>query len=165
MVEIIYENDFVLALGALAGNDAVAGVTKVKAANLQGFRVAKVRIAAQLDQKTTAEGPLVWGLAANMSAAQIEAAIEITRTSSTGTTQKGPGAWLKILGLIPFAMTAGPITGSNNLSAEMMEVLVNWSTIEGQDFSLFVYNQGAGAITTGAFILAVMEIYGVWLRD
>ncbi len=165
MVEIQYEHDGILAVGALAANDAISADTKIDATRLQGFRIAKLRMAASMTLKTTAEGPLIWGIACNMVAAQVESAIEIDPQSIAGTTQKAPGAWLKILGQIPFDFTNGPILGSNGVSAEMVEIMVNWSVIEGQPFVVWVYNQGSGGMTTGAQLLYTMEIFGVWLRD
>lgn len=169
MVVIQYENDFVLAIGALAANDAVNGQTKIDSTRLNGFRIAKVKIVATLRGKTASEGPLLWGLCCNMNAAELEAAIEADPQSSVADNDKGEGQWLSILGMIPFGMTAGPLTSTGGAiagaAAHMDDHKVNWSVIEGKTFDLFVYNMEGSAVTTGGIIEAAMEIFGVWLRD
>ncbi len=172
MVEIQYEQDIQFALSTLGAATALKAATKVDASRLNGFRIAKVNVAATLRNKTASEGPILWGLQCNMSAADIKAAIESDPQSSTADNDRGDGTWLKILGLIGFPTTDAPLTGgvgpgatAVSLVAHMMEVKVNWSVIEGQDFSVFAFNMGSGALTTGTIIDAVLEIFGVWLRD
>ncbi len=167
MVVITYEHDLSFALGALAANTALKGATKIDSSRLNGFRVAKVRLAATIRGKTTDEGPILWGLSANMSAAEIKAAIEADPQDSTADNSKGEGAWLTFLGQITHGSVEGPLTGGigPDVSAPVMDVKVNWSVLEGKDFSLFAYNMDSGALTTGATIAAVLEIFGVWLRD
>ncbi len=172
MVEVQYEQDIQLALSTLGAGTALKAATKIDSARLNGFRIAKVNIAATLRNKTASEGPIVWGLQCNMSAAEIKAALEADPQDSTADDDKGDGQWLKILGFVgvtatdaPLTSDAGPGATAVSLAARMMEVKVNWSVIEGKDFSLFAFNIGSGALTTGTIIDAIMEIFGVWLRD
>ncbi len=170
MVEINYEEAFVFPLGTLAAKDIIALVTKIDSARLNGFRIAKIRIAAAVTAKTAAEGPLAWGIGCNIGAASIEAAIEADPQSKVADNVRGDGTWIKTLGIIPLEMTAGALTGTtgggaSGHAAGMDEYVVNWSVIEGQEFNVWAYNMGTGALTTGAVIHSFMEIMGVWLRD
>ncbi len=170
MVEISYEEDGLLTLSTLGALAAISQATKIDASRGNGFRVSKVNIAAQVEGKTAAEGPLIWGLSANMTAAQVKAAIEADPQNRTADNVRGAGQWLKFLGVIGLNQTEGALTGPaggipSSASMQFMEVPVNWSVIEGQNFQLFVYNTFGSALTTGTLIRFYMEIFGVWLRD
>ncbi len=103
-----------------------------------------------------------------MNAAEIESAIESDPQDSAENDDRGSGTWLKPLGIIPLNMTGGPITGvggtESAAAALFLEVMVNWSVMEGHDFTVWAYNMG-GALTTGAILTFFVEYFGVWLRD
>lgn len=164
MVIINYEEDGSLALGTLESLNAISGATKIDATRLQGYRIAKVDLSMTVKAKTAAEGPICFGIACNMSAAEVEKAIEADPQSSTDDNERGEGGWLKMLGIIPVSAIAGPITGTISGAAQMITVMVNWSVIEGKEFTVWAYNMGA-QLTTGTIISWIMEIFGVWLRD
>lgn len=163
-VVIGYEEDLEFTLGALGANDAIAQATKIDATRLNGFRVSKVRISAVVRAKTASEGPISWGLLANYSAAELEAAIEADPQSSTDDNVRGDGQWLTHLGLIGQEIVAAPLTGGG-LVAQPIEVMPNWSVIEGKNFSIWAHNQDGSALTAGTIINAFCEFFGVWLRD
>ncbi len=170
MVVILYDQDLSLGLGTLAAVDAIAQAGKIDASRLNGFRIAMLRIVATVTGKTTAEGPLIWGIACNMDAAEIEAALEADPQSSADDDERGVGQWLKILGMIPLETTFGALTGgpggpsAGSAVATPMDVKVNWSVLEGKEFVIWAYNQGA-ALTSGTIITCAIEYFGVWLRD
>ncbi len=166
-LEISYENNGALVLSTLASLDAVNADFKIDASRGSGFRVAKTRIAAVLKGKTAIEGPILWGMACNLSAAEVESAIEADPQTRVDDNSRGQGTWIKMLGLIGINMTAGPLTGGVGLqtgAASFIDVKVNWSVIEGQALTLWAYNLGA-QLSTGSIIQFVAENMGVWLRD
>ncbi len=166
MVEIQYESGLnVLGLGTLAAKDAVNVDTNIDASRLQGFRVASINIAAVVSGKTASEGPIMWGLSCNMTAAEVESSIEADPQDSTVETDHGKGQWLKIMGLIPLASTSGSLTGDGSNVAKPDHLKINWSVIEGKNMSVWAYNLDSSPLTTGTLITYVMEIFGVWLRD
>ncbi len=164
---ISYENNGALVLSTLGSLDVVNADFKIDASRGSGFRIAKTRLAATLKGKTATEGPILWGLACNLAAAELEEAIEADPQTSVDDEKRGEGTWIKMLGLIGINMTAGALTGNgggNDGAASFMDIVINWSVIEGQAFTLWAYNLGA-ALTTGSIIQFTAENMGVWLRD
>ncbi len=170
MVIVQYDQDLSLSLGTLGAVDAIAQASaKIDAGRENGFRIAKLNIMGTLTGKTATEGPIAWGIACNMNAAEIELAIESDPQDSAENDDRGVGTWLKPLGMITLEQTAGPLTGGGSGGtqggvATMIEVKVNWSVLEGHDFTVWAYNQGS-ALTTGAILTFFVEYFGVWLRD
>ncbi len=164
-----YDNNFTLTVGALTTLNAIYQASRIDGSRLQGWKEIYCEITAQVTGKTSAEGPLLWGLAANLTAAQLEVIIEEDPQSRTSPITRAPGSWLKVLGMIPLLTNAAPLTGGtgdgSDGAANPLRVKVNWSIPESLDFGMFVYNMGAGTLTTGTVIHAYMEHYGVWLRD
>ncbi len=167
MVEIGYDEDFVLPLGTLGAGVVISQQTKIDASRLNGFRVAMIRMSAMLSGKTTAEGPIAWGIACNMDAAEIEAAIEADPQDRTKSDAKGEGQWLKHLGLIGLGATELGLTGAGALvnKADPIDIKINWSVIEGENFVMWARNMDTSALTTGTLLTAFIETFGVWLRD
>ncbi len=166
---MLYDNNFTLAVGALASLDAIYQASKIDGSRLQGWKEIYCEITAQVTGKTSAEGPLLWGLAANLTASQIEVILEEDPQSKTTPITRADGSWLKVLGMIPLLTNAAPLTGGtgdgSDGAANPLRVKVNWSIPEGLDFGMFVYNMDSSVVTTGTLIRAYMEHYGVWLRD
>ncbi len=159
-----------LVVGALTTLNLISQALKIDGTRLQGYRLAKMRIAVQLEGKTATEGPLIWGFSANMTEAQTELALESDPQGKARDIARGDGSWIKIMGLIPVAFTVGPLTGagggtSQTLVAELIDVKVNWSITEGNDFRIWVYNMDTSTITTGTILTLVGEFFGVWLND
>ncbi len=170
MVIIQYESDLELALSTLGAATGIVVNTKIDSSRLNGFRVAKTRIAATLTGKTAGEGPIAWGLSANLSAAEIKAIIEADPQDKTRDDSRGVGAWLTYMGIIPLEMTAGGLTGPAGGGAaghpvQMEALKVNWSILEGKGFNVWAFNMDTGALTGGTIITCVMENMGVWLND
>ncbi len=164
MVEITYDSDAVLALGTLAASAVGVQPTRVDATRTQGWRTAMLRIVATLAGKTTAEGPILWGIACNLDATQINAVLIGDPQNATEDDDHGAGQWLKILGLIDLAATEGPLTGPSEI-AQPIDIKVNWSTIEGEAVVVWARNNGGSPLTTGGLITFSIENFGVWLRD
>ncbi len=168
MVIIQYDHDNSFPLSTLGANTAILGATKIDSTRLNGFRIAKVRITAAITGKTTAEGPIAWGLCCNLTAARLKAIIEADPQASTEDDEHGSGEWLMHMGMMTLATTAGPLTGGlggPNVAAQHEEHKINWSVIAGKSFDLWAYNMSGSPLTTGAIIQSFQEIFGVWLRD
>ncbi len=169
MVDIQYEEDLTLALSTLGAATAIAQVSRIDSSRENGFRIAKLRIAALLEGKTAAEGPLSWGISCNMSASDIGTAIKADPQAAVNqNAARGEGTWLKMLGLIALGATNAALTGTpggDDKIAMFDEYVINWSVPEGQNFQIWAFNMDTGALTTGSLITAAMEIFGVWLRD
>ncbi len=163
----IYDNDFTVTLSTLGNLTAIFGNNKIDGAS-NGFKVIYSEITAQFTGKTAAEGPVLWGLAANLSVAQLATILaEDPAGSRTAPIDRSPSSWLKVLGMMTLAGTAGALTGSasgDNQTARPMRVKVNWSVPEGDQFEVFAYNIGS-ALSGGTLIRGYIEHYGVWLRD
>lgn len=158
---ISYDENLALALGALASLDAISANTKVDNNRLQGFRVIKVRVVGSFLGKTTAEGPIIWGLASGLTAQNIEDIIESDPQSPQADDERGAGAWIKLLGQIENGATSGTLTPG----MPFIDVDVNWSTPESQSFAVWAYNQDGAPLSTGTVLVFGLDIIGVWLRD
>lgn len=157
---IIYD-DVELALGALAGKDAIAAPSKIDASRENGFRVMKTEYWMIFYGKTTAEGPIMVGLAPNLAAASIEETIEADPQSRTDDQvtpdSKRPVFPLEIIDYTEVDMT--------NLQPYKGEVKIRWSIPEGNNLNWFAYNMNAAGLTTGTVVRIFAKHYGVWLRD
>ncbi len=165
MVEVQYDETAFVTIGALLALDAVTGVSKIDAARLNGFRISKIKCFPKLTGKTTAEGPLMFGIAANMSAGQIEVALENDAQSSAEDNQIGKGQAIWPLCMIPKDSTGDAVNGATIFPPEGFEVKLNWSVIEGKALLYWVYNVSGSTVTTGAVVHVFSQIFGVWLRD
>ncbi len=162
-----YDHDTQLTLGTLGGNDLIAQPSKIDQSRTRGFRVTKSRIFAEMIGKTTAEGPLMFGIAANASAAEIEAIIEADPQNPHDDDSRGKGVFIKLLRLIgqdelqiPLASAPGQL-----MEFELSYGKNGWSIPQGEALSYWAYNMQAGALTTGTIFNIAAEHLGVWLRD
>ncbi len=163
-LEVQYDEAAFVSIGALGALDVVTGVSKIDAARLNGFKVIKSEIFANLHGKTANEGPIMFGLACNMTAAQIEAALEADPQSSVESDEKGDGQMLKPLGIIGKHVTGGSVDPINFPPSGWSKD-VKWSIIEGQTLLYWVYNMSGSTLTSGATINIFAQHFGVWLRD
>lgn len=163
MSEVVqqFDEDLSQGLGALAANDVIAAVTKTDGSRTQGFRLSKVRICGRFSAKTATEGPIAWGISCNGGGTDVENAIEADPQNSSDDDVRGSGLYIKPLGIIGVEETQGSL----HEGMPHLDVKVNWSVPEGENFSLWFYNMGSGALTTGTLIHAFIEKFGVWLRD
>ncbi len=160
-----FDADANLTLGALGGNDVIAQNSSIDGSRAQGFRIMKSEIFMTLTGKTTAEGPIIWGVACNMDAAEIEAAMEADPQDRNADDSRGEGTFIKILDVIGLVEVTRPTT--NSLNSPLFKVSYGrngWSIPEGQNLSFWAMNVGA-ALTSGTVLLFSAEHFGVWLRD
>ncbi len=162
-----YENNGTLTLGTLGSLDVISAAGKNDGNRNTGFRYTKTSIWFTMDGATTNEGPIMVGVAANCSAAEIEAAMEADPQDQNDAPSRGAGMFIKPLFIIgedelqiPLASAPGPDKmfsfsyGKNG-----------WSVQEAEQWSVWAYNMDPSALTTGTVIRFFAEHFGVWLRD
>lgn len=152
-----------MTLGALAAYDVITQASKIDAARKNGFRVLKTEYFFDIDGKTAGEGPIVVGLAANQTAAEIEEAIEADpqgKVDDVENQQAKRPVW-------PLEIFGSKIGDTNleNESTRKGELTPRWSAPEGDGFSWWAYCLDAGGLTTGCTVVIFAKHYGVWLRD
>ncbi len=168
IMEQQFDHDSNITFGALVAATVAFGNSKMDAARAQGFRLIMSRITAKLTGKTTAEGPLMFGICCNVpTVAELKAYLENDPQGISSDDAKGKNWFVKILGQIPLAAVSDSDVGFRLLEADIVEVKYGkngWSIPEGSFFNYFVYNMGS-TLTTGGVITIAAEHFGVWLKD
>ncbi len=166
--EYLWE-DVTITLGTLAALDLIAATSGVlDGATEQGFRVFDGSFAADLDGKTTAEGPVVVGLSLNLSGSNIESIMEAKPGSKFEVINTFPGSWIRPLWMLHRSATAGMLSLDGNARAigTFMHIpKIQWSIPEGEFATWWAYNLFGSALTTGTTIRIFGSYYGVWLND
>lgn len=155
-------DDVVLTLGTLAGNTVLSVDSKIDASRESGFKLIDGRFTGQFASKTDGDGPYWWGIACNLSSAQIQAILTEDIQNRADPIARGPSSWLKILGQV------GEVVGAIGFltpNGDFVDQKINWSVPEGSRFAYFVFNFTGAAFTTGQSVLFQAVINGVWLRD
>ncbi len=158
-----------ITLSTLGSGTAIIGNTIIDASRLQGFHLIWVKIAGFLKLKTTAEGPISWGICANLTALELEAIIEDDPQDASVPTKTGPGSWYMPIGLVGLDATECDLLGGDNQDAQIVgkyvKFPVKWTIPEGKSFNVWAYNHDVSALTTGAVMVFQMQFFGAWLRD
>ncbi len=158
--QVLIENS-VHALGALGALDVVSFNSKIDSARERGFRVTKMQICSSFSAKTAAEGGIMFGLAVELSAAEIEECIEADPQSPNDV----PDAEEAMRPVFPLGQ-AGQAQTSNVLNnGNFYEINLNWSIPEGAGLDWWYYNMSSGALTTGTTFRHWTKVFGVWLND
>ncbi len=162
------------ALGTLAGRTALS-LNTTMAAIQQAFLMKRFRYLIQLVGRTTDDdGPLVLCLArGDASLAEVAAAmIEQNTIGREDTTQSltEDESWVVFQNsVVPFVYVGGNSTG-----VPAHWAVSPWVSMGGKNgivateengWSLFVFNAGSGALSTGSSLNGICQIQGVWLRD
>ncbi len=155
-------DDVVLTLGTLGGNTVISVDSKIDASRRNGFKIVDGRFTGQFANKTDGDGPYMWGIACNLSSAQIQAIVLEDLQGSSDPTARGPSSWIKYLGQVGETVGAAGFLSANG---DFIDQKVNWSVPEGSRFAYFVYNFTGAAFTTGQTVLFQAQLNGVWLRD
>ncbi len=151
-----------MALSTLGTNDAISVATKVDNTRLRGYRMIKSIFHFGVTGKTATEGPIIVGVAINMSAGDIEKAMEADPQSPSEDDARGIGGFIKTLFMLDNPATVWPV-GFNGM-IEVSYGKNGWSCPQGQAVTVFAYNT-ASTLSTGTIIQWVAEHFGVWLRD
>jgi len=160
-----------LPVGALAGNTAIVTTTVVDGARRQGVRIRKVKFSWYASGKTSAEGPIHWGLCINASLAEIKDFYNADPQGRLDDDKYMPSA----KGAKVFHIATMPeLTTSVGKVAESQDGLEfrslrgwpsSWSVPEGVSLVTYAFNAGAGALTTGTVIQPFFWLNGEWLDD
>ncbi len=151
----------VVAAGTLAGNDTITASMQIDASRNQGVRIKQLKAAFQYNGKTDDEGPIMYGLSLDLSAAEVEEALEAD-PQGTGDTPAIEQANRKVFPIGVFdqknLVRSGPIM--------LEEVHLPWKEIEeGTGIQLWIHNYDASALTTGGGLTMMWTAVQEWLRD
>ncbi len=159
---ILYDQDFQLALGTLAGNDVLNGLSKIDASRRMGFRVTRMEYWIEWFGKTVGNGPIMIGWTPTKSGAQVELALEADpQGSDDGVTQQQANEPVFPLVMIPTTSTE---IGEDQ---DAIHGVLNpkWSSPEGVSAQWWAFNMNSSALTTGTVVNIFCKYFGVWLRD
>ncbi len=159
-----------LPLGTLGAKAAILGVTNIDGSRLQGWFQVMCNIAGFFRGKTTTEGPIIFGICANMSATQLAALIATDPQGSTSDTNLIKAFWYRFISIIGLDSTEGDLLARGQSTeiqgtSRFESFKVRWAIPEGNNFSIFAYNLGSGALTTGTVFEITLQNFGSWLRD
>ncbi len=152
------------ALGSLAALDMATVNSKIDGSRERGFRITKTMYDVDIyGYDGTEDGPVAFGLAVGMTAAEIEEAIEADPQSPNDVAaEERVGRAVFPLGVIP---RSGPSTPSNQHEMrELKTTSINWSVPEGSGLVWWFYNYG-GALGAGNLASIFAKHFGVWLND
>lgn len=114
---------------------------------------------------TPTDGPIMVGYYHNdYSVAEVKEALEVILLGPANKIeQERMRRLVRIVGIIsPREETAGQEIAVLN-DGQSIKTKLNWTIQEGQSLNMFVYNMGAGPVTTGASLDAAGRINGRWL--
>ncbi len=127
----------------------------------------KSRITVTVTGKTTAEGPIQFGVECNFAdAVAVQAVLDADPQKRTDDNARGAGTFLMILdkvGLVPTVMPA-----SDEGFGKVYEISYGkngWSIPEGSALNYWAKNNDSSALTTGTAFQIDAEHFGVWLND
>ncbi len=161
-------------IGTLGASQSLIFVSKLDQAVLNARRLIIADASLTFRDKTTNEGPLLWGYFINMTANEIELLIAHDPQDRQSVEPAVPqGSLLMVMGIIPKDATAGPLTGTRHVEAtigapEMERVPLpkrGWTISEGKAFGIFVHNFDGTLLTTGTTIEGVLTTYDRWVSD
>ncbi len=165
-----YDEQKTITLGTLATKTAIQASTIVDSNRENGFWLKWVKIAGYLSGKTATEGPITYGIACNLTAAELTDILNDDPQNSQVVTKTGKGSWYRPITLFGVDETEGDVNGgqgSTNVQAQSRysKYNVNWVIPEGSGFFHFAFNHDSGTLTTGALIKVSTQFFGAWLRD
>ncbi len=162
-----FDTDLDLAIGALLANGVAKVASSIDTSRENGFRIVKSRIFVTMTGKTTAEGPIFFGVALNFeSASAIALALLADPTLRTSDISRGKATYIQILQKVGLVPTVFP--SSDEGVGKMFEISYGkngWSIPEGAEWAFFAFNTDASTLTTGTAFQVTCEHFGVWLRD
>ncbi len=160
-----FDEHAVLTLGALALHDAISVNSKIDATREQGFRIVKSVYHISLRDKTTQQGPIMFGVGLNTDAAGVEAALEADPQNRTDEISHPDGVFIKPITQVSRIMANSNSTGPLDPGIEVSYGKNGWSVIEGEKMMFWAYNMGDATLTTGTVFDIFVEHFGVWLND
>ncbi len=161
----VYDIQAAVALGSLASLDAVTTSSKIDSARERGFRITKTEYFVDMYSADGEDGPLVYGLAVALNAAEVEEALEADPQSANDVpAQEQVQRPIFPLGIIPRTHADDTASTNKRVPIQLMTKSLNWSIPEGANLIWWFYNLG-GALAAGALGVIFAKHYGVWLND
>ncbi len=159
-----------LALSTLGAKAAILSSLNLDSSREQGMHCIWCKLAGFFAGKTATEGPILFGLCANLTAGELAAILADDPQNRSVVTSTGPGAWylpISMIGLDALEGDALAGQGDENVqgTSRVTKYMVKWTIPEGKDLSVFAYNLGSGALTTGMTFNLFATWFGAWLRD
>ncbi len=162
----VYDIDeAVTEMASLAGLDAAVIDSKIDGSRKRGFRITKTEWYFEATGLHALAGPILFGWAVGLTAAEIEEALEAdpqdpNNASATERVQRP----VFPLGVIPRAQNTSESSVETPRIKPLMTMNPNWSIPEDVGFTWWIYNLG-GATDAGAGGSLFAKHYGVWLND
>ncbi len=134
-------------LSTLASVTAIRS-TLIAAPVGSSYRVVSVKATWSVVPFTAGDGPLILGIShGDYTITQIKEFIEATGSIDLGDKQQQE----KANRLIRIVGTVSSVSDSTLNDGRPIKTKLNWKMTQGKALSFFVYNDGAGALTTGSF--------------
>ncbi len=146
--------------GALAAGSAGVINSRIDSGRLNGFRVLRTEYFLRVKGLSVNEGPLLVGLAHDLSAAEIQEALGADPQRSNDTTLS-PRAMRPVW---PLALFENDSVGNQKMIAQGV-VKINWSIPEGTNLVWWQMNRDTDALQSGGTLNITAKHFGVWLRD
>ncbi len=162
-----FDSDTSLTLSTLGAAAAIVTNSRIDGSRRQGFRLVKSKINVTVSGKTTAEGPISYGVMCNIdNAADLAAILVADPQGKTAKTERVDGQFVKLLGTIGLVPTTIPSSDMGiGVSHEFTYGKNGWSIPEGRALSYWAFNQDGSALSAGTIIQFTAEHFGVWLND
>ncbi len=154
-----------ITLGTL-GSESTLLTAIIANSNENGVRIKRMKLHCSFSGKTAAEGPIVVGLANDLSATEIAEAMTAVATGlNTEALNEQANRPVYPLWVMDINST-GNIVQTAVLDHVIPEVDdFPRMILEGKQLSLFAHNEFGSALTTGTVIRVSGVIIGTWLRD
>ncbi len=162
-----FDVEIAFLLGALGATDEIVQNSSIDGSRDQGFRIVKSDIFVTMTGKTTAEGPILFGVACNLPlAADVGKVLQADPQDKNADNARGKGTFIKMLTKIGLVPTVWPNSDHGEGSHYTVHYGKNgWSIPEGQSLVYWARNNDSSALTTGTSIQISAEHFGVWLDD
>ncbi len=157
-----------LALSTLAAATALTSATKIDTARLQGCRIKEIQGEFTWDGKTLDDGPIYYGFAhGDMDVTKIAAAFAADPQSQDDTDgSKEVLGKMIVVGTIPRQTTSSDVTPQPNSSMwRRIKWPSSWVIREGQNFNMFTFNRGGGALADGTIVRFNGIFITEWRQD
>ncbi len=153
-------DSFSKTLGTLAGDTTTAETSKIDSARENGFRILRTEWFLTLKGSTPDEGPIEFGLSADVSATEIDECLtsDPQRPSQPGEIEESMRAvW-------PMGVLVESTEGNGRIVQQGV-TKIGWSIREGTSLRWWFRNHSVNALTTGSTVKGLAKHFGVWLCD
>ncbi len=157
-------------IGALTAGTAIVDDLKQASTREQGWRGSKMRHNLVWGGKTINEGPLLWGLCWNLTAAEVSAALDGAPTIDIEEDMVNILRNIQVVGIIPKRSTqSGELAGTiryNDGQSFKTAKIISWDLPEGTTLRIwYAVPLNGVALTTGMIAEATLGMRGGWLSD